>query len=44
MPKFELVIEPPPYIRDLNSCQQASVRARYALEGGVGGTHLSPGM
>lgn len=30
MPKFELVIEPPPYIRDLNSCQQASVRARYA--------------
>lgn len=30
MPKFELVIEPPPYIRDLNSCQHASVRARYA--------------
>uniref|UniRef100_H3DDC6 C3 and PZP like alpha-2-macroglobulin domain containing 8 n=1 Tax=Tetraodon nigroviridis TaxID=99883 RepID=H3DDC6_TETNG len=31
MPKFELVIEPPPYIRDLNSCQQASVRARYTF-------------
>lgn len=30
MPKFELVIDPPPYIRDLNSCEQAGVRARYA--------------
>lgn len=28
MPKFELVIDPPPYIRDLNSCEQATVRAR----------------
>lgn len=32
MPKFELVIDPPPYIRDLNSCQHASVRARYASQ------------
>lgn len=37
MPKFELVIEPPPYIRDLNSCQQASVRARYTPGEGRGG-------
>uniref|UniRef100_A0A3Q1HG02 Kazal-like domain-containing protein n=1 Tax=Anabas testudineus TaxID=64144 RepID=A0A3Q1HG02_ANATE len=29
MPKFELVIDPPRYIRDLNSCEQATVRARY---------------
>ncbi|MEQ2276521.1 hypothetical protein XENORESO_004302, partial [Xenotaenia resolanae] len=27
MPKFELVIVPPPYIRDLSSCEQASVTA-----------------
>lgn len=32
MPKFELVIEPPPYIRDLNSCQHAGIRARYASQ------------
>uniref|UniRef100_A0A3Q3KEX6 C3 and PZP like alpha-2-macroglobulin domain containing 8 n=1 Tax=Monopterus albus TaxID=43700 RepID=A0A3Q3KEX6_MONAL len=31
MPKFELVIDPPPYIRDLNSCEQATVRARYTF-------------
>ncbi|XP_061594140.1 C3 and PZP-like alpha-2-macroglobulin domain-containing protein 8 [Cololabis saira] len=29
MPKFELVIDPPRYIRDLSSCEQASVTARY---------------
>lgn len=28
MPKFELVIDPPRYIRDLSSCEQATVRAR----------------
>lgn len=28
MPKFELVIDPPRYIRDLNTCEQATVRAR----------------
>lgn len=46
MPRFELVIEPPPYIRDLNSCQQASVRARYAQGEGRGGGHtrLSSGV
>ncbi|TWW57860.1 C3 and PZP-like alpha-2-macroglobulin domain-containing protein 8 [Takifugu flavidus] len=31
MPKFELVIDPPTYIRDLNSCEQASIRARYTF-------------
>ncbi|XP_038157657.1 C3 and PZP-like alpha-2-macroglobulin domain-containing protein 8 [Cyprinodon tularosa] len=31
MPKFELVIVPPPYIRDLSSCEQASVTARYTF-------------
>uniref|UniRef100_A0A3B4U0S2 C3 and PZP like alpha-2-macroglobulin domain containing 8 n=1 Tax=Seriola dumerili TaxID=41447 RepID=A0A3B4U0S2_SERDU len=31
MPKFELVIDPPHYIRDLNSCEQATVRARYTF-------------
>uniref|UniRef100_A0AAY5KU32 C3 and PZP like alpha-2-macroglobulin domain containing 8 n=1 Tax=Esox lucius TaxID=8010 RepID=A0AAY5KU32_ESOLU len=29
MPKFELVIDPPRYIRDLNTCEQATVRAKY---------------
>nr|XP_029488379.1 C3 and PZP-like alpha-2-macroglobulin domain-containing protein 8 [Oncorhynchus nerka] len=29
MPKFELVIDPPQYIQDLNMCEQATVRARY---------------
>lgn len=28
VPKFELVIDPPRYIRDLNTCEQATVRAR----------------
>ncbi|XP_037530185.1 C3 and PZP-like alpha-2-macroglobulin domain-containing protein 8, partial [Nematolebias whitei] len=31
MPKFELVIDPPRYIRDINSCEQATVRARYTF-------------
>ncbi|XP_076009289.1 C3 and PZP-like alpha-2-macroglobulin domain-containing protein 8 [Genypterus blacodes] len=31
MPKFELVIDPPPYIRDMNLCEQATVRARYTF-------------
>ncbi|KAM9761751.1 C3 and PZP-like alpha-2-macroglobulin domain-containing protein 8 isoform 1-T1 [Menidia menidia] len=31
MPKFELVIDPPRYIRDLNSCEQATVTARYTF-------------
>uniref|UniRef100_A0A3B3VAC0 Macroglobulin domain-containing protein n=1 Tax=Poecilia latipinna TaxID=48699 RepID=A0A3B3VAC0_9TELE len=31
MPKFELVIVPPPYIRDLSLCEQASVTARYTF-------------
>ena len=28
MPKVELVIDPPRYIRDLNMCEQATVKAR----------------
>lgn len=31
MPKFELVIDPPRFIRDLKSCEQATVRARYTF-------------
>uniref|UniRef100_A0A3Q1EAS6 C3 and PZP like alpha-2-macroglobulin domain containing 8 n=1 Tax=Acanthochromis polyacanthus TaxID=80966 RepID=A0A3Q1EAS6_9TELE len=31
MPKFELVIDPPRYVRDLTSCEQAAVRARYTF-------------
>ncbi|XP_015826901.3 C3 and PZP-like alpha-2-macroglobulin domain-containing protein 8 isoform X1 [Nothobranchius furzeri] len=31
MPKFELVIDPPRYIRDLSSCEQATVTARYTF-------------
>ncbi|XP_072294012.1 C3 and PZP-like alpha-2-macroglobulin domain-containing protein 8 [Eucyclogobius newberryi] len=31
IPKFELVIDPPRYIRDLRSCEQAMVRARYTF-------------
>ncbi|XP_070764603.1 C3 and PZP-like alpha-2-macroglobulin domain-containing protein 8 [Enoplosus armatus] len=37
MPKFELVIDPPHYIRDLNSCEQATVRARYTFGKPVAG-------
>lgn len=35
MPKFELVIDPPPYIRDLYSCEQATVRARWVARDGT---------
>ncbi|XP_048833102.1 C3 and PZP-like alpha-2-macroglobulin domain-containing protein 8 isoform X1 [Brienomyrus brachyistius] len=31
MPKFELIIDPPRYIRDLNACEQAAVHARYTF-------------
>ncbi|XP_034035690.1 C3 and PZP-like alpha-2-macroglobulin domain-containing protein 8 [Thalassophryne amazonica] len=31
MPKFELVIDPPRYIRELHLCEQATVRARYTF-------------
>ncbi|KAI4828654.1 hypothetical protein KUCAC02_022733 [Chaenocephalus aceratus] len=31
MPKFELMIDPPNYIRDLSSCEQATVRAKYTF-------------
>uniref|UniRef100_A0A673A0I2 Kazal-like domain-containing protein n=1 Tax=Sphaeramia orbicularis TaxID=375764 RepID=A0A673A0I2_9TELE len=31
MPKFELMIDPPRYIRDLKSCEQATVRAKYTF-------------
>ncbi|XP_069505312.1 C3 and PZP-like alpha-2-macroglobulin domain-containing protein 8 isoform X2 [Ambystoma mexicanum] len=37
LPKFELVIEPPPYIRDLNTCEKATVRARYTFGKPVSG-------
>ncbi|XP_069042035.1 C3 and PZP-like alpha-2-macroglobulin domain-containing protein 8 isoform X2 [Lepisosteus oculatus] len=30
-PKFELLIDPPRYIRDLNTCEKATVRARYTF-------------
>lgn len=32
MPKFELVIDPPQYIQDLNMCEQATVRARWVTD------------
>ncbi|KAI7791344.1 C3 and PZP-like alpha-2-macroglobulin domain-containing protein 8 isoform X1 [Triplophysa rosa] len=31
MPRFDIIIEPPPYIRDLNSCEQVTVKARYTF-------------
>ncbi|XP_024134100.1 C3 and PZP-like alpha-2-macroglobulin domain-containing protein 8 isoform X2 [Oryzias melastigma] len=31
MPKFELVVDPPPYIRDLNLCEPATVTAKYTF-------------
>lgn len=37
MPRFELVIDPPPYIRDLKSCEQATVKARYTFGKPVSG-------
>lgn len=32
MPRFEVIIEPPPYVRDLNSCEQVTVKARLEKE------------
>ncbi|XP_061833863.1 C3 and PZP-like alpha-2-macroglobulin domain-containing protein 8 isoform X1 [Nerophis lumbriciformis] len=37
MPKFELVIDPPRYVRDLNTCEQATVQARYTFGKPVSG-------
>ncbi|XP_077390785.1 C3 and PZP-like alpha-2-macroglobulin domain-containing protein 8 [Festucalex cinctus] len=37
IPKFELTIDPPRYIRDLNTCEQATVRARYTFGKAVSG-------
>uniref|UniRef100_A0A672JXB2 C3 and PZP like alpha-2-macroglobulin domain containing 8 n=1 Tax=Sinocyclocheilus grahami TaxID=75366 RepID=A0A672JXB2_SINGR len=37
MPRFELIIEPPPYIRDLNSCEEVTVKARYTFGKPVSG-------
>nr|XP_003201105.2 C3 and PZP-like alpha-2-macroglobulin domain-containing protein 8 [Danio rerio] len=37
MPRFELIIVPPPYIRDLNSCEQVTVKARYTFGKPVSG-------
>ncbi|GCB84261.1 hypothetical protein scyTo_0024937, partial [Scyliorhinus torazame] len=31
LPKFELVIDPPRYIQDLNRCEEGTVRARYTF-------------
>ncbi|XP_051549354.1 C3 and PZP-like alpha-2-macroglobulin domain-containing protein 8 isoform X2 [Myxocyprinus asiaticus] len=31
MPRFELIVEPPPYVQDLNSCEQVTVKARYTF-------------
>ncbi|XP_076880650.1 C3 and PZP-like alpha-2-macroglobulin domain-containing protein 8 isoform X3 [Brachyhypopomus gauderio] len=30
-PKFELTVEPPPFVRDLNTCEQVTVKARYTF-------------
>ncbi|XP_056303565.1 C3 and PZP-like alpha-2-macroglobulin domain-containing protein 8 [Danio aesculapii] len=37
MPRFELIIVPPSYIRDLNSCEQVTVKARYTFGKPVSG-------
>ncbi|XP_029470045.1 C3 and PZP-like alpha-2-macroglobulin domain-containing protein 8 isoform X2 [Rhinatrema bivittatum] len=31
LPKFELIIDPPPYIRDLSTCEKGTVHARYTF-------------
>ncbi|XP_074834082.1 C3 and PZP-like alpha-2-macroglobulin domain-containing protein 8 isoform X2 [Carettochelys insculpta] len=31
LPKFELLIDPPPYIRDLATCEKGTVHARYTF-------------
>ncbi|KAK1805980.1 hypothetical protein P4O66_013020, partial [Electrophorus voltai] len=30
-PKFELIVEPPPFIRDFDTCEQVTVKARYTF-------------
>ncbi|XP_054395865.2 C3 and PZP-like alpha-2-macroglobulin domain-containing protein 8 isoform X6 [Pongo abelii] len=37
LPKFELLIDPPPYIRDLDTCETGTVRARYTFGKPVAG-------
>ncbi|KAJ8419039.1 hypothetical protein AAFF_G00005380 [Aldrovandia affinis] len=37
IPKFELIIEPPRYIRDLSTCERATVHARYIFGKPVSG-------
>ncbi|KAG3279981.1 C3 and PZP like, alpha-2-macroglobulin domain containing 8, partial [Ictidomys tridecemlineatus] len=38
LPRFELLIAPPPYIRDLDACEKATVQARYTFGKPVSGT------
>ncbi|XP_060000646.1 C3 and PZP-like alpha-2-macroglobulin domain-containing protein 8 isoform X3 [Lagenorhynchus albirostris] len=38
LPKFELLIDPPPYIQDLDTCETGTVRARYTFGKPVSGT------
>ncbi|KAF3829306.1 hypothetical protein GH733_003570 [Mirounga leonina] len=38
LPKFELLIDPPQYIRDLDICEKGTVRARYTFGKPVSGT------
>nr|DBA28327.1 TPA: hypothetical protein GDO54_008712 [Pyxicephalus adspersus] len=37
LPKFELIITPPPYIRDINICEKCKVTARYTFGKPVSG-------
>ncbi|XP_061277682.1 C3 and PZP-like alpha-2-macroglobulin domain-containing protein 8 isoform X2 [Bos javanicus] len=38
LPKFELLIDPPAYIRDLDTCETVTVQARYTFGKPVSGT------
>ncbi|XP_006147251.1 C3 and PZP-like alpha-2-macroglobulin domain-containing protein 8 [Tupaia chinensis] len=38
LPKFELLIDPPRYIRDLDACESGTVQARYTFGKPVSGT------
>ncbi|XP_032170736.1 C3 and PZP-like alpha-2-macroglobulin domain-containing protein 8 isoform X4 [Mustela erminea] len=38
LPKFELLIDPPQYIRDLDACEKGTVQARYTFGKPVSGT------
>ncbi|XP_047387857.1 C3 and PZP-like alpha-2-macroglobulin domain-containing protein 8 [Sciurus carolinensis] len=38
LPRFELLIDPPRFIRDLDVCEEATVRARYTFGKPVSGT------